>query len=565
MVRSLRESLFGQIFLGAIVVAIILAFALTGSTGGAGVVSDCAISVGKRCIAPKEFLAAYGLVTSVGINERAAKSLNLKQQVARGLAEREVLLQRARELGIATSEADVDVELAEGRTRVSLPAKGAESLALSLALCVDQPGGCAPGTIGLRSLPVKADGTFNYAVYKRSVRVATGRSPGHFKEAQQKEMTADRVRDFYRAQVQVSEEEAFLAYRRARSQATARVARIQSAWFSRFLIEAEEAEISAWAKKNEEAIKAAIDADKSEYKDGCPLVSELRLSAVADEEDEPAADLAKLRAQARSSERFAALAREYSVASSADFGGVVGCLDDSYGPVSEVLLPELEGMKEGTVSGVIDTVEGPMLIRVDGHVQPGSGAETKRAMVARRLYVAAQAKEAAKKYAESLIARLKAGEAMTEANEALIDETLESATFAGALEAGKSSAAKPTTDISRQFTIAQNPLNDSVGEVLVSKLVFDLEEPDAVVQTPVEIQPGYAVLQLKEKDIATREDFADDRGQVIERLRARKAEELLSQVVDSLIERAGGVTMDRGFIPENEVEEEATTEESSGS
>src|SRR5690606_15709457 len=106
---------FGQIALGAIVLAIIVAFALTGSGAGgaASLVTDCAVKVKRHCIGPKEFQAAYGLYTSVGLSDQAVKRLNLRRQVARGLVERELLVDHAKELGIATSAQDVDAELAE--------------------------------------------------------------------------------------------------------------------------------------------------------------------------------------------------------------------------------------------------------------------------------------------------------------------------------------------------------------------------------------------------------------------------------------------------------------------
>jgi hypothetical protein len=169
--------------------------------------------------------------------------------------------------------------------------------------------------------------------------------------------------------------------------------------------------------------------------------------------------------------------------------------------------------------------------------------------VARRLATEDKAREAARAFARALIDRLKAKEPIAEATQALIEETLSSGSFGDADGPARTSDARPTTDISRQFSIEQNPLSTSVGDTPVAKLVFDLEEPDAVVDKPVETSTGYAVLQLKEKDIATREDFAEDRELVISRLRARKSEELIAQVIEDLVERAGGVKINRTFIP----------------
>ncbi len=556
MVRALRESLLGQIFLGAIVVAIIAAFALSGTTAGApGVASDCAVEVGGHCVSPKEFQASYGLVTSIGIREQAAERLNLRKQVARGLAEREVLVQRARELGIATSKKDVDAELAEGRARVSLPADGAERLALSLALCVEGPSGCAPGSIGVRSLPVKTDGVFDYERYKRTVRVATGRSPGHFKEAQQREHTAERLRDFIRSQVKVSEEEAFLAYRRARSQATARIARVPQSWFSRYVVELSNEEVDEWAADNEQAVDDAVKALKEGWEVGCPIVSEIRLSpgAATSAEDEtassPSARLAEVRRQVRSGKSFSLLARRLSQADSANLGGFVGCLDETYGPNHDALLAEIGELEEGALSPVIDTAEGPTLVRLEGRVTEGNREDELRSFVARQLATEEAARTAAREFAGELIERLEGGAPIVKATEELTTEALARGPLEEEESPGASAENRPTTDISRPFTIAQSPLSDAAPDVLAAKLVFDLEEADDVVQEPVEIEDGVAVLQLKEKDMATREDFAEDRDQVLTQLRSRKAEEALAAFVAKLIEKGGGVRYDETFVP----------------
>lgn len=562
MIRSLRESFLGQLFLGGVVIAIILAFALTGSSGSATVISDCAVEVGRHCVPPKAFQASYGLLTSIGINEKAAKSLNLRMQVARGLAEREVLLDKARELGISTSEADVDVELAEGRTRVSIPAAGAERLALSLALCVDGPSGCAPGTLGLRSIPVKKDGVFSYDRYKRMVRVATGRSPGHFKEAQQAELTAERVREFYRSQVKVSEEEAFLAYKRARSQATARVGRVPAAWFARYVVTPSQEAIEAWALENAALVDAGVKEREAGYKDGCPLVSEIRL-APADplalaapgsaKEEDPAKLLGELRNRLKTGADFEALARRYSSADSAAYGGALGCLDENYGPLADTLLGGLAELSTpGALSEVMMTSEGPVLLRVDGFVSAENRAELLRRDVARRLAIDALAREEARKFAQALIEKLQAGEPLAEANEALLTEAAARGPLGGRDNPALTVETRPTTDISRPFTISQNPVPSARGGVLPAKLVFDLQDDDDVVAEPIETEQGYAVLQLKEKDLATREKFAEDRERVLSALVSRKAEEALAQLVEELITRAGGVKYDPAFVPSTE-------------
>lgn len=549
MLRSFRESLFGQIALGAIVLAIIVAFALTGSgAGGASsLVTDCAVKVRRHCISPKEFQAAYGLLTSIGLSEQAVKRLNLRRQTARGLVERELLLERAKALGIATSEQDVDRELAEGRSRISLPADGAERLALSLAACVDGMGGCEPGTIGLRSLPVKKDGAFDFERYKRSVRVATGRSPGHFKEMQQAEMTAERVRDLVRSQVKVSEAEAFLAYERARSQATARVVRIKSSWFARHTVDVVPDALAAYAGEHAAELDAATKAE-SGFAVGCPVVREIRLPA-KDASDaaaaDPALELEALRSKLRTEKDFIAAARRTSQADSARLGGALGCLDEADGLDTATLLAGLEGVSPGSVSKVITTTQGPTLLWLEDRVTEANKAASVSAFVTEREATLAKAKAAAEEFAKKLIARLEAGEAVEAATAAAIAEVLPDEKHPGRLAEDR-----PLSDISRPFSIEQSPLYDATDSESPAALVFGLEKPDQVVKRPVTIRDGFAVLQLKEKDLATKETFREDRDEVMTQLWSRKAEEALAAFVAGLVEKAGTIEYDATYAPD---------------
>lgn len=584
MVRSLRQSGIGQLFLGAIVVAIILAFVLTGSApGGASLTKECAVQVGDHCVEPKEFFAAYGLLTSIGINEQAAKQLRLRDQIARGLAERELLYEQAKKLGLGTSEEDIDDELVDGRARLSLPAEDAERLALSLALCVDGPSGCEPGTIGLRSLRVKRNGEFDYDRYKREVRVVTGRSPNHFKEMQQREYTAERLRQLIRSQAKVSEEEAFLAYSRARGKATARVARLKTGWFSRYTVAPTAEQIEKWKSDHEKELEEATKQLTQTWKEGCNVVSEIRIDSTSaspeEEEDAPEKSAVEriktIRQKAKSGQDFHLLARQYSDAESAKVGGRIGCLDESYGVGADELInaaKELE--KPGDISEVVDTVRGPTLIRLEGRVGagPGEGDEDQSAESLARQHLAhtlsteALAEEKARAFAARLIERLQEGEDIAEATDALRREFLEEGPLGAKLAAGEDTLPgaededRPVSDISRPFSIEQSPIADAKPGKNVAAMVFGLEEDDAVVEEPVETATGFAVLQLKEKDLVTRESFEADRTRVMGQLRSRKAEQMLSRYVEDLVKKAGGVKLNQQYVPSGSDEEADPTE-----
>src|SRR6187402_228843 len=414
MIRALRNSGLGQFFLGAIVVSIILAFILTGASNSPSSMDDeCVAEAGKHiCIDTKEFDAAFRLLSAIGggsINEAAAKRLRLREQVARGLVEREVLVKQAEQMGLGTSEDDVDAELLEGRTRVSLPAQGAEQLAMSLAMCVNGPTGCEPGTIGLRAIDVKRDGKFDIELYKRTVRVWTRRSPTQFKDMQTREYTAERLRQLIKSQVRVSDEEAFLAFSRVKSKATARTVYAQKDWFERYVIQLSADQVAAYQKANEAAVTAGVTALGEGFKKGCPVVSEIRIDSAQPGSD----DAVKAQNQAelllkeiKAKKNFEDLARRYSQADSAPRAGRVGCLDDSYGAGSAVLLEAAKLLKKpGDLSPVVETIRGFSILRLDDVVTDENRAALMKAHVAYKLALSQQADEQARAFTAQLIER----------------------------------------------------------------------------------------------------------------------------------------------------------------
>lgn len=562
MIRTLRNSGIGQIFLGAVVVAIILAFVFTGAAPSANSnVDECVVQVDKSCIKAKEYDAALRLAASIGISDKAIKSLNLRQQIAQGLAEREVLLKEAHRLGIATSQETIDDELFEGRTRVSLPAAGAERLAMQTAMCVDGPRGCAPGTIGLRAITVKQDGKFNVDLYKRSIRISTGRSPAQFKEMQAQEYTAEKVRQLIRSQVRVSESEAFLSYSRARSQATARTVEAKNEWFERYIVNPSSDDLEAFKKAHQEEIDKAFEAAKEKWTTGCAVVSELRIDNADPGDEATAAAKEKAEAllfRAKLREDFAQLARSASEAESATAGGQLGCLNEDYGAGSAVLIEAAgELKKKGDLSPVVESIQGFHVLRLEAIVTNENREELLRAHITAQLTRQALAEAAAKEFAATLIKQASEGASLEEATEALVQKTVEEKSFSAKEHPALNDDSRPKMSISRAISIDQNPLTDAKPEVNPGILLFDLKKDDDVHPSPIPLNAGYAVMQLKSKDMMTREKFEEDRMMIMTTLRQRKAEQALASYVDSLLKKAGGASFNAKYVAiEDDKEEE---------
>lgn len=572
MIRALKNSGLGQLFLGTIVVAIMLAFILTGAGGtSTGGDDECVAEIGKHvCIEPKEFDSAFRLLSAIGggsINEAAAKRLRLREQVARGLVEREVLVKQAEKMKLGTSEDDIDAELLEGRTRVSLPAKGGEQLAMSLAMCVNGPTGCEPGTIGLRAIDVKRDGKFDIELYKRTVRIWARRSPAQFKEMQAREYTAERLRQLISSQVRVSEEEAFLAFSRVRSKATARSVYVQKDWFERYVIQLDDAEAAAYQAAHEDAIKAGVAALGDGFKVGCPVVSEIRIDSAQPGSEEATTAQARaedLLKQLKAKKDFASLARLHSQADSARFGGRAGCLDAGYGAGSAVLMEAAHALKKpGELSPVIETIRGFTILRLDDVVTEANRDALLKAHVAYKLALEQKADERARAFATELIERGKT-QPLDAATTALNLETLGLTAQSKADEPSGHPALRdahaPQVAISRPVSMDQDVVDEVKAEEGATLALFDLDKDDAIKDKPLAAENGYVVLQLKSKELLTKEKFEEDRARIVEMLWKRKAEQTLSDYVDGLIKSAGGITFNRKFIPKDE---EGSTEKKS--
>jgi peptidyl-prolyl cis-trans isomerase D len=547
----------GQVVIGLVVAMIIGAFVLGGGAmSAAGLSKECAAEVGDHCVDPKEYYAAYGLMSSIGLNEKAAKQLQLRAQIAEGLIERELLLEEAKRLGIAVSEKELDEELASGRTRVSLPAARAESLALQLAMCVEGPGGCAPGTIGLRALPVLRNGVLDYERYARMVRVATGRSPSHFKEQQKRELTAERVRELIRSGVRVSEEETFAAFERGRSKATVRTVTAPGSWFARYVNVVSDAQVEDWTVEHKAEVDSALAQQKDSWKADCPLVSEIRVDldpAATDEEKQQKRELlGTARARAQKGEDFALLAREFSDGAEAADGGRLGCLSERYGAGAQALLQATGELEAGKLSDVIESPRGLHLLKLHKKVPEAELEATARQHVARRLATEGLAKETAKRFAQELISKVQGGQTLEAAAEDLTRAYAEGGPLKpakGAEHPALASSVRPKVEISRPFSRDQNPLPAARAGKSPAALAFQLEKDDAVHGEPLETSDGFAVLQLKSKDLADREAFKEEKAELMAQFRSRKADEALTKYVDGLRKRAGSVLMNPRHVP----------------
>jgi len=555
MLSIFRGGGFSQVLVGGIAFSIILVFALEFRAGRNGPTAslkkECALELKGDCVDPKEYFASYGLVMR-NINPAASKQLGLRQKALDGLVERELLVSEAKRLGISASDKDAEAELLNGRAHVSLPAKDSLGLSAQLGMCrISEDGrGCEPGgDTMVRYLRVKrtADEPFDYALYEREVRMLANRGPKEFKEMQQRELIAARMRDLIREPVRVSETEAFAVFDQARSTVTIRSALLTRDWFAKYTLDVSAAAVDKWAADNKPLVDASWETDKANFTAGCAPTREIlfELGPGANDEDRAALRLKLDGARKRitSGESFSSVARSLSEGQTAVQGGELGCVGASYGVGSEELLKAAAALKPGELSGVVETPRGLHLLQVDAKLDAANLEVVGRRFVAHKLYVHAAGDEQVKAFAEDLIRRTQAGAKLEDALNAQLASLLPASTKKADGTAAEVPALaaldRPRVEISSPFPSSGNPLPQVTPKEPLAARAFELKNPDEVLQTPIQTSEGAVVIQLKEKNAASRADFDKNKAELLGPMRAAKATEALANYVADLRKKAG--------------------------
>lgn len=555
MLSFFRSGGFGQVLVAGVAFAIIVAFALefrTGSNGPTGKLQrECAVRYAGYCVDAKDYYAAHGVIVQRGIEPKMARQLGLNKRVLDGLVERELLVEEAHKLGLKIGDDALEQDLMAGRIRASLPADTPPELTYRLGLCMPSSAGygCAPGSeYPIRQLQVKsAEGEpFDYKLYERQIRLLTNRGPREFKEMQERELLAARMRDIVRSRVHIPEPEAYLLFERDRSKAVVRTVNLKRDWFAKYVVTLDDAAVSAWSAENQQQVDADWTGRKGDWTAGCALVSEIFVelpSNAADDEKQPVRLKAEqARERVVKGEDFAVVAREVSQSQSAILGGELGCVGPGYGIGADELKKAADALKPGELSTVVESPRGYHVLRVSGKVTAEQLEASGRKYIARRLYARFAADEALGKFAQKLIERAKAGEKLEEATRALCVEVSSKGkpkAEASADTPALLAADRPRFEVSAPFNASGNPLPDVEPTEPLGVKAFELKRADDVYDKPVATATGALVMQLKERTDASREDFVKEKANVVRALLEAKSSEALVRYVADLRRAAG--------------------------
>lgn len=521
-------------------VLIIAAFALDYRTSAPESGDECVAQMDDECIPLDDYQTLLRLVAPPGATNKELRESGFVRYAVDALVERELLLQEADRLGVAVSEEDLDELLARGVIHFSWPTDAPIPSALAAGRTFPKTG--AADTVTHIRVTNTETGAFDYDIYKRQIQSRLRLSPKGFKTAQEDEVVAARVRELITNPVRISEDEVWQQYAREKSEATARIVEAKFSWFERFAVPVSDAAAASFQSANAALVDEAWAEEQKLWRDDCTLVSELLFEYAPGADDTAKAETL---ARAESAVEllgqgvdFARVARFTSDAPNATGGGALGCLEADYGPAGAELVAAVEKVSPGKTTGILESPRGRHVFLVHGKLPKAEAEKLGRDFLVRRLAVEKQATKRARAFAATLVELGRRGAeletAATEQAKASLALDLEGKALETVQKLALESDERPLMEVSRTFTIAGTPLFGVKGDVDVAKAVFALEKADDLLPEPVETHTAFAVVQLKEKSVATRESFEEDKSELLAAARELRRAEVLASYVARL-------------------------------
>jgi peptidyl-prolyl cis-trans isomerase D len=587
MLNVLRNRGLGSFVVGAMVIATAVVFVWqwnpsTGQKTHASLSRTCVVTVKGHCVDPKDHRSAFLMLVprdrSGARLQKRAMQMGLPRIALDGLIERELLVSEAERIGLTATEDETADNIFNGIVHVSIPSDRPE-MGFSL--------GAQDGKIRVNFRDSKTN-TFDEKSYKRMLKYLADRSPVEFREEQERELLAAKMRDLVRAPVRVSDQEAYESYVGEKSQATLTYVEVQQKFVARWMVSAQQAEIDEWAKLPESSKQISSELEKRK-ESHTPKPNHVRHmlikvapTASAKEKHEALAKLSEAYGRIKRGEAFADVAREYGQDGTAPNGGDLG--DKTEGFV-EAFRKAADALKPGEMTDkAIETQFGYHLIAKD---DPSKTTEVEKQLIrdaSRELYLKAKGQELARDLATKIATAMKGGASGDDAikaqlaalkgaerPQALLEILPDPSVKHDALDAGAASTGdggapaavpeplgplndpdRPELKTTPAFNRGGDPLPMLSGVELQKAMEFAFTGKDGeVMPEPRQAENGWIVVALKEHKNASREDFDKERDVYVQTLLAAKQAEALATYVRRLKEASkADVKVDEKYMVE---------------
>ncbi len=573
--KGVTSVVYGTILVATIVVFVVQ-FRPNSGPKAATLRRVCAASVRGNCIDPKDQRATFRMLMPRGADGetslKQARSMGLTRLSMEALVDRELLIAEADRLGLSVSEDEMNDAIISGWIHVSTPLEQPE-VALRMP----------PGKLyaGFKDAKSKE---FDYKVFERTVRYATGRSASEFREWQKREMLAYKVREALAANVAIGEAEAYQFYTREQQKARVAYVTVPESFVRRWAVKVDEAELAAWlaTKENAAAVDGVFESRKEQV---TPHENHLRhiLVSVSPEADaktrgEALTRLAEAVERVKRGESFAEVAREISEdKGSGSRGGELGDKTDSFVPAFKAAA---DALKAGEMtSGAIESPFGfHVILRDDASKTDAVLAAAKRAM-ARELFVKEKVRAKTLELTAAARTQLASGKApadvaaaiaapfaaMTSSVTALpvvrdlsLDKAIEGAVAPARLVegAGTRTAAsaddRPSGGESTLFGRGQEPFAGLSSDGTAKATAFAMSGAiGSVANENMALESGAAVVKLLDRKEADRDQFLKDKDGFMGRFSQAKRLEAVAVYLKRARERSKNeITIDANYLSE---------------
>lgn len=446
---------------------------------------------------------------------------------------RELMVERALDLGMRVADAEVEDMLLAGRY-----------LALGQA----------------KQLMRGENGAFDYDLFSRYVRYNWGITVKRFKEEQRRELLAQKLRHFLQGAVSVAESEVQRDFVARETQLALHYVRFAPSEL-REQVRLSSAQIDAFVAQRAQEIRKYYEVNRTAFS-GLPPQLLLRLielpAALNGDRQAASAAAERLAARARAGEDLAALAREASVAASAAVDGLLGWRTAAAPGIAPAVDTALQQLKDGVLSPVIADADRLYLVRIEGRRSGNVTLAQAQREIAVELARDEGAQALAKSTADRFLAQLKAGapfETLFAAAPSAGDDGEAASASATAETAAASATAAATTGSDsgesrpageQRFELRSTSLfSRSVDDVVpgigasaeLSRAVFRLKRGEAARQA-FTVSGMIYLVAVKERKDPDMQEWTKRQSELAASYRGRKAQELIQRVEREICQEA---------------------------
>lgn len=503
-----------------------------------------AAKVGGGSITNNDFRYGFMLSGGAQIPAKIARQERLKELVMDKLIERELLADEAERLGFATTEEEVEDQIAEGKI-----------IGLGTTHTVPR---------------LLKDGKFNYESFKTFLQYELGVTPKAFITEQKKELLALRVRDLLRGSVAVSADETKADFIQKNRQVNLEYLRFTARRYED-QIALGDAEIAEYAAKNDAKLREAYEQKKFLY-ENVPAERKLRQILIkvpsgASPEAEGAAKakaqglLDKLNKAAKATGStskkdglaFAELAKQSSEdPASAGRGGELGWRARGATGVSGAAEDTIFAAKTGALVGPLRGNEGFVIMKVEGSREGQISYDQVKLELAADKLREERAKDKAKAAADEALAKAKAHQA--DSLKTLFPSPKSDSDESQAAEKGAPGDAAPRVEETGLFALRASKEGAVVEGIGVStplaKAAFALTTA-APLAGPFDVSGSYVVIRLKERKEPDLAEFERKKVELVQDAELTKWERVLTDWTQARcleVKRAKGISINHDVL-----------------